>query len=80
MLFPYLLNYINSIFIVKNLNLQYLISEQCLKDYHDVFDDFNDPTFVPVTVSKSKFPFIFQIGAVCRVSDHLQYCLKDAED
>lgn len=57
-----------------------MTSEQLLKDYHDVFDDLSDSLSVPVSVIKPKFPFIFQIGAVCRVSDHLQYCLTDADD
>lgn len=81
MLFLHLINYINLIIIVKNLNHQSLTSVQFLKDYHDIFDyDVRDLTVVDIKVCKPIFPFIFQIGACCRLSDKLQYCIYDEQN
>lgn len=64
-----------------DLKAKCLTSELFLKDYHDIFaTGLPDVTITPITVSKKKFPFIFQIGACCRVSDHLQYCIYDEQN
>lgn len=63
---------------MKNINHQSLTLVQFLKDYHDIFEnDELDLTTVEIKVIKPTFPFIFQIGACCRLSDKLQYCIYD---
>lgn len=67
--------------MLTDLKAKCMTSELFLKDYHDIFvSGQQDVTITPVSVSKKKFPFIFQIGACCRVSDHLQYCIYDEQN
>lgn len=64
-----------------DLKVKCMTSDLFLKDYHDIFTSGSpDLTITPVSVSKQKHPFIFQIGACCRISDHLQYCIYDEQN